>query len=240
MMMESRRVLITDEDRGPIVNIATWIALVVMCIIVSMKTISRWATIHKLQRDDFYIIVAMVLHPLIPSWIRTRLINTRSIVNHCWSVHCCCRTSQIRPWKTYLDLDERTDWWLSNGNFSVYTPIGRVRSELVQTTYISQILYAPSICGARVALLQFMLALAPDRLRRRLILGSMVFCMLWALIATLCVVLQCNTPRTWAIVFGQCFNQVCLHWDIEIGQAIWDTNCLSRSDSGPQTWYLTR
>lgn len=93
MMMESRRVLITDEDRGPIVNIATWIALVVMSIIVSMKTISRWATIHKLRRDDFYIIVAMVLHPLIPCSIRTRSINTRSIVNHCWSVRRCCRTS---------------------------------------------------------------------------------------------------------------------------------------------------
>lgn len=64
--MESRRILITDEDRGPLINIATWIALVAMCIIVSVKTISKWATIHNLQRDDFCIIVASVIHPQLP------------------------------------------------------------------------------------------------------------------------------------------------------------------------------
>lgn len=74
MTMESRRILITDEDRGPLINIATWIALVAMCIIVFMKTISRWVTIHRLQRDDFYTIVAMVAHPqilLISCLVRT-------------------------------------------------------------------------------------------------------------------------------------------------------------------------
>lgn len=61
--MTSGKVVITAENRGPLINIPTWILLVVMCITALVKIFSKWFMVHRLQYDDFYMIAAMVNCP---------------------------------------------------------------------------------------------------------------------------------------------------------------------------------
>jgi hypothetical protein len=51
---------ITENDRGPLINIATWICMVMMIFSVGVKVISKYAMVRKFQRDDFYMLGAGV------------------------------------------------------------------------------------------------------------------------------------------------------------------------------------
>lgn len=58
--MASGKLRITAENRGPLINIATWILLVVMSLTTLVKIFSKWFMVHRLQYDDIYMFVAMV------------------------------------------------------------------------------------------------------------------------------------------------------------------------------------
>lgn len=52
---------IDATHRGPLLNLGTWIMMVIMIISVIAKITTKWAMVRKLQRDDALMIVAMVL-----------------------------------------------------------------------------------------------------------------------------------------------------------------------------------
>lgn len=59
--MENRRkVVVASDDRGPLVNIATWISIVSAAIVVLVKVFSKVLRARLLQSDDYCIMVAMV------------------------------------------------------------------------------------------------------------------------------------------------------------------------------------
>lgn len=58
--MASGKLVITSQNRGPLINIATWILLVVMCLTTLVKVFSKWFMVHRLQYDDIYMFAAMV------------------------------------------------------------------------------------------------------------------------------------------------------------------------------------
>ena len=60
--MSSTQVVITSEKRGPIINIITWILLVVTFLATFVKVFSKWVLVRKLQHDDAYMIATMVQH----------------------------------------------------------------------------------------------------------------------------------------------------------------------------------
>ena len=57
---------ITDDDKGPAVNLAVWISLVTMCIVVIAKVFSKLLKAQdgiqakNLQSDDFLVLAASV------------------------------------------------------------------------------------------------------------------------------------------------------------------------------------
>ena len=51
---------IDAEHRGPLINIAAWITLVAMILIVFGKVATKWKMIRKFQRDDTLMILALV------------------------------------------------------------------------------------------------------------------------------------------------------------------------------------
>lgn len=51
---------ITAEDRGPLVNLANWITLVVACLATLTKIATKLRKIRTLQGDDFIMFAAMV------------------------------------------------------------------------------------------------------------------------------------------------------------------------------------
>ncbi|KAL8698019.1 MAG: hypothetical protein Q9224_002049 [Gallowayella concinna] len=54
--MVSNGVTISPEHRGPWINVATWILLVLMCLATLVKVITKWILIRKLQYDDALIV----------------------------------------------------------------------------------------------------------------------------------------------------------------------------------------
>lgn len=69
-------------------------------------------------------------------------------------------------------------------------------------------LYVISLCLARMALLQFLVHLARNNMRRSIVIGVMVFNCISATVAFLCVAFQCPLPHPWAILQNKCFDQV--------------------------------
>ena len=58
--MHKRQVSVTADNRGPLVNLGSWITLVVMCLAALTKTGTKLRKIGKLQRDDILMLAAMV------------------------------------------------------------------------------------------------------------------------------------------------------------------------------------
>lgn len=60
-MSNSNVVTLTVDNRGPLVNLASWILLTVMCLSTITKVSSKWLLIHALQLDDWYIILIIIV-----------------------------------------------------------------------------------------------------------------------------------------------------------------------------------
>lgn len=58
----SSQVRITADDRGPLVNLANWITLVVACLATLTKIVTKIRKIRNLQGDDYIMLAAMVYH----------------------------------------------------------------------------------------------------------------------------------------------------------------------------------
>lgn len=54
------QVLVTPDNRGPLVNMATWLTLVVTCLATFTKIGSKLRKTGSLQGDDFFMFAAMV------------------------------------------------------------------------------------------------------------------------------------------------------------------------------------
>ena len=59
-MVDARRISITSDDRGPLVNVSAWIGIVTACIVVVVKVATKLVKVHMLQLDDYYIVAAAV------------------------------------------------------------------------------------------------------------------------------------------------------------------------------------
>lgn len=75
--MSSDGVNISSDDRGPWINIVTWIFLVVTVLAVAVKGFSKWTLLHKFQYDDLLVAAAAVRPPSISytlPWCFSKLI----------------------------------------------------------------------------------------------------------------------------------------------------------------------
>ncbi|KAL5315569.1 hypothetical protein ACEPPN_016437 [Leptodophora sp. 'Broadleaf-Isolate-01'] len=60
----TRQVIISDENRGPIVNIAAWIGMTIMVLCVLTRVISKYAIVRRATVDDGLILATMVFASL--------------------------------------------------------------------------------------------------------------------------------------------------------------------------------
>lgn len=51
---------VTADNRGPLVNIATWLTLVAMVIMTLTKVATKWTMAGRFQADDGLMVAAMV------------------------------------------------------------------------------------------------------------------------------------------------------------------------------------
>lgn len=78
-----------------------------------------------------------------------------------------------------------------------------------QATYTAQILYVAALYLARLGVLRFLLLMARDQLRRRMIHAGTIFSAVSGLAMLLALVFQCSLPQTWAIFSAKCIDKVC-------------------------------
>jgi hypothetical protein len=53
---------ISSDNRGPLLNISSWICMVTMSIVVATKLTSKFFKVQRLQSDDYFIASSMVCH----------------------------------------------------------------------------------------------------------------------------------------------------------------------------------
>lgn len=59
------QIRITADDRGPLVNLANWVTLVVACLATLTKIATKLRKIRRLQGDDYIMLAAMVSSSLL-------------------------------------------------------------------------------------------------------------------------------------------------------------------------------
>ncbi|KAF4626959.1 hypothetical protein G7Y89_g11197 [Cudoniella acicularis] len=58
--MDSTRPIITDQNLGPVVNIATWLLLVISVVAVVARLSTKWAVTHRMNWDDLLIGISLI------------------------------------------------------------------------------------------------------------------------------------------------------------------------------------
>jgi len=55
--------IVTPDNHGPLVNVAMWMGLAPMIIVTGVKIYTKWESMGKVQRDDFFMFISMVNLP---------------------------------------------------------------------------------------------------------------------------------------------------------------------------------
>ena len=53
-------IIITSDNQGPIINIISWILIVLSFLATSAKVWSKWSLTKRLHADDYYLTAALV------------------------------------------------------------------------------------------------------------------------------------------------------------------------------------
>lgn len=76
------QIRITADDRGPLVNLANWVTLVVACLATLTKIATKLRKIRNLQGDDYIMLAAMVssslLFRLLFEFLHAKILNPPS------------------------------------------------------------------------------------------------------------------------------------------------------------------
>lgn len=58
--MPPSQVTVTADNRGPLINLANWLTLAVVCLAAFTKVGTKVGRIGTIQKDDVYMLAAMV------------------------------------------------------------------------------------------------------------------------------------------------------------------------------------
>lgn len=58
--MSSNGVSISSDDRGPWINVVTWILVVITLLATTVKCFTKWGLVHKIQFDDIFVTAGAV------------------------------------------------------------------------------------------------------------------------------------------------------------------------------------
>jgi len=76
---------------------------------------------------------------------------------------------------------------------------------------MSQLLYIPALCLAKLSTLVYLRALSPETAYAAVNQILEVFILLSGVAIELRIAFQCTLPDAWAIISGTCFNMVSFH-----------------------------
>ena len=81
-------------------------------------------------------------------------------------------------------------------------------SEVLKAQYAAHLLYIPSLCFAKLALLSVLYRVSPVKWDKRLISGVGLFIIIWAAVAVVVEAFQCQVPQAWNYLDQKCINRV--------------------------------
>ena len=112
--MSSTGITITAQNRGPVINLLSWILMVVMCLATFVKVYSKWSIMRTLQADDYYLTAAMVCVGL-SSLERSDLCTALDIDCRRWLGYLHIPSDSCRIRQAEVNFDLRSDLTLSGG-----------------------------------------------------------------------------------------------------------------------------
>jgi hypothetical protein len=77
-----------------------------------------------------------------------------------------------------------------------------------QTMYVAEILYVATLYLARLAVFRFLLLLAAERFRRRIVNLGTISTIACGIVTALVLIFRCSPPQTWALLSDRCIDQV--------------------------------
>ena len=93
--MPFQQVTVTPDNRGPLINVASWLCLGVSSGMVIIKILMKWLKVRRLQGDDY-----LTLGGLVSILITNSKSTANRFVVLCRRVHCydkCSNISRPRP-----------------------------------------------------------------------------------------------------------------------------------------------
>lgn len=205
-MSASSQPVVTPDDFSSIPSIISWFLAVTSVLFVTTKIVTKLSMTRSFALDDAAIITALVRQP-------------RST--------CCDMTDGTRPsaseWWSRFQCKGRMDWeeerarsakksWSRLKRYVAGKQIkfarSAWRSDRKQSVYATDFLYITTLFFSKSSVLVLLRALTPVRNHQILTYAVAGVLGLWAISGLFTVGFQCSTPQKWAIVTGECINQV--------------------------------
>lgn len=218
--MSPRQVRITSDNRGPLVNIANWITLVVVCLATLTKIATKPRKIGRPQGDDFIMFAAMVWS-VSPFCAFEKII--RLTISSCWfrkswlpQVKALQFPNKSKPvwggisvrWR-HLKSKFIKKWVSHSRRPNRMNSLGWLCC-IEQTGYAAQLLFVFTLCLPKFAVLHFLSTIAISKICRMSQKGIVAINFVWAFVAVIIIASQCASSQPWAILSNQCSDQVSL------------------------------
>lgn len=184
---------ISTSQRGPVVNLVSWIAVVTMCLAVATVLISKLVVMRRLRWNDLILSAAMVRAPLLS-------VITYELADDSTKLFSIAFTVTVNQ-QVNGGLGSRLDT-LSNKQYEKFQKSG----------YAWNMLYIIALSLSKTSTMSLLLALSPNKSYSTPTLAVGGFIVAWAVASLISSAFQCSLPQSYLITANTCFNQVAF-WD---------------------------
>ena len=185
-IVERRRVVISDDNLGPVVSIVSIFLLILVLLTVLTRLSTRYFLRKQLSLEDGLVFLAAV-------W--------SSQYGFCTYTDCLAQTFSIGELVTVLGL-------VGNGLGSpIQTLSTDISNRFQQYFYANDVLYVFNLGLTEISVLLLIHNLTPVRGQHVAILIVLRFTALWTISSVIALLLQCHVPQTWQFINHQCINR---------------------------------
>lgn len=186
-IVERRRVVISDDNLGPVVSIVSIFLLILVLLTVLTRLSTRYFLRKQLSLEDGLVFLAAV-------W--------SSQYGFCTYSDCLAQIFSIGELVTVLGLD-------GNGLGKPIQTLSTDKSNRFQQySYATDVLYVLNLGLTEISVLLLIYNITPVRGQQVAVLIVLGFTALWTISSVIALLLQCHVPQTWQFINHQCINRV--------------------------------
>ena len=186
-ILERRRVVISDDNLGPVVSIVSIFLLISVLLTVLTRLSTRYFLRRQLSLEDGLVFLAAV---------------RSSRCSFCTHTDCHAQVFSIGELVKVLGLD-------GNGLGSPIQTLSKDKlDQFQQYFYATDVLYVLNLGLTEISVLLLIHSLTPVKGQKGAVLIVLGFTALWTIGSVFALLFQCHVPRTWQFINSQCINRV--------------------------------